>query len=146
MVKAPTRDAVLEEIALLEKKVAEAQGRQEYEAVQDTAKRLWENYNYVATTLLQRGDLRTTYELLKRAETLSEGAPLEKALTYNNLACYYRRAGKLRTALTYLERALAIEEKVNGADMAQTHLNLCATLSQLGRHEKALYHAQAALT
>ena len=52
------------------------------------------------------------YELLKRAETLSEGAPLEKALTYNNLACYYRRAGKLRTALTYLERALAIEEKV----------------------------------
>merc|ERR1719269_325041 len=167
MVKAPTHDAVLEEIAQLEKKVAEAQGRQEYqgvlenlervlghqrqlfgdksEAVQDTAKRLWENYNYVATTLLQRGDLRTTYELLKRAETLSEGAPLEKALTYNNLACYYRRAGKLRTALTYLERALAIEEKVNGADMAQTHLNLCATLSQLSRHERALYHAQAAL-
>merc|ERR1719269_23839 len=167
MVKAPTHDAVLEEIAQLEKKVAEAQGRQEYqgvlenlervlghqrqlfgdksEAVQDTAKRLWENYNYVATTLLQQGDLRMTYELLKRAETLSEGAPLEKALTYNNLACYYRRAGKLRTALTYLERALALEQKVNGADMAQTHLNLCATLSQLGRHERALYHAQAAL-
>ena len=37
------------------------------------------------------------------------------------------------------------KSQVNGADMAQTHLNLCATLSQLGRHERALYHAQAAL-
>merc|ERR1719408_801138 len=55
--------------------------------------------------MLQHGDLRTTYELLKRAEAI-EGGPLEKALTYNNLACYYRRSGKLRTALTYLERAL----------------------------------------
>ena len=35
--------------------------------------------------------------------------------------------------------------QVNGADMAQTHLNLCATLSQLSRHERALYHAQAVL-
>jgi tetratricopeptide (TPR) repeat protein len=167
MPKGPTRDEILEEIAYLEKEVAESQVKQEYqgvleclekvlghqrqlfgdksEPVQDTAKRLWENYNFVATSLLQKGDLRTTYELLKRAETLSEGAPLEKALTYNNLACYYRRAGKLSTALTYLERALAIEQKVNGADMAQTHLNLCATLSQLGKHDRALYHAQAAL-
>jgi len=162
-----SRDAVLEDIAKVEGEVAEAQAKQDYqtvleglerilqlqrpifsndnESVKATSKRLWENYNFVATILLQQGDLRSTYELLKRAETLAEGSPIEKALTFNNLACYYRRAGKLRTALTYLEKALSIEEKVNGPDMAQTHLNLCATLSQLGRHERALFHAQAAL-
>lgn len=47
--------------------------------------------------------------------------------------------------MTFLERALAIEEHVRNADAAQTHLNLCATLSQLGRHADALYHAQSAL-
>ena len=43
------------------------------------------------------------------------GKHIELAISfqrYNNLACYYRRAGKLRTALTYLERALALEQKV----------------------------------
>ena len=30
------------------------------------------------------------------------------AITYNNLACYYRRTGKIRTALTYLIQALEL--------------------------------------
>merc|ERR1719265_445060 len=67
------------------------------------------------------------------------------AITLNNLACFYRRTGKLRTALTFLERALDIEERRPEADTSQTHLNLCATLSQLRRHDRALYHAQCAL-
>merc|ERR1719163_2116343 len=63
----------------------------------------------------------------------------------NNLACYYRRTGKLRSAATLLERALEIEEYTDPAAAAQTHLNLCATLSQLNRHADALYHAQSAM-
>lgn len=34
-----------------------------------------------------------------------------RAVTYNNLACYYRRSGKLRSALQYLQQALDIEIK-----------------------------------
>ena len=59
-------------------------------------------------------------------------------MTANNLACYYRRVGKLRSALLYLEKAYALELLHPAADLSQTHLNLCATLSQLGKHESAL--------
>lgn len=32
--------------------------------------------------------------------------PKYTAVTYNNFACYYRKTGKLRTALMYLQSAL----------------------------------------
>ena len=56
--------------------------------------------------------------------------------------------GRLCSAKTMLLRALAIEEEmaVGGShDTADTHLNLCAVLSELGKHQDALQHAQAAL-
>lgn len=64
-------------------------------------------------------------------------------MTFNNLACFYRRTGKLRTAHIFLERALAIEQtyKTKVASKADTHLNMCAVLSSLGKHEKAMDHA-----
>ena len=41
-----------------------------------------------------------------------------------------------------LEKAIEIEQKFpSTAGKADTHLNLCAVLSQLGRHELALQHA-----
>jgi tetratricopeptide (TPR) repeat protein len=95
--------------------------------------------------MLQKNNLKGARELLKRAEETADKNDSDRAVTWNNLACYYRRTGKLRSAVAFLERALAIEEHVRNADAAQTHLNLCATLSQLGRHADALYHAQSAL-
>lgn len=87
-----------------------------------------------------------TLDLLKKAEILTERDPAAKAVTYNNFACYYRKQGKLHSALTYLERALKIEESGDIASYpADTHLNLCPVLSQLGRHSEALEHAQTAL-
>jgi len=54
--------------------------------------------------------------------------------------------GKPLTALQYVDDALRIEISVGGADSpATTHLNMCAILSALGRHESALQHAQCAL-
>jgi len=48
----------------------------------------------------------------------------------NNLACFYRRTGKLRTALNYLNHALEIENKLDSdTALADSHLNLCAVLS-----------------
>ena len=69
-----------------------------------------------------------------------------KATTYNNLACYYRRTGKVRTALSYLIKALELELKLdNPKTLADTHLNLCAVLSQLDRHEDALQHSMLSI-
>lgn len=119
-----------------------AEGSQEVIAA---CRRLCEMCNRVATFLLQEGNLKGASDLLKRAEQVSEKNDVDRATTWNNLACYYRRTGKLRTAVAYLERALAVEEHMGSNDAAQTHLNLCATLSQLQRHADALYHAQSAL-
>ena len=69
-----------------------------------------------------------------------------KQVTFNNLACYYRRQGKLHSALSYMQKALRIESRLEKVDNpADTHLNMCAVLSQLGRHAGALEHAQSAL-
>ncbi len=79
-------------------------------------------------------------------------------MTFNNYACYYRkyfynfsvnelRIGKLRIALQYLEKALIIEKSMpsNIASRADTHLNMCAVLSELGRHDVAYEHAKNAI-
>ena len=69
-----------------------------------------------------------------------------RAVTCNNFGCFYKRRGKLHAALQYLAKALKIELTSEEVDNpAGTHLNLCATLSQLGRHGPALEHAQCAL-
>merc|ERR1719188_313704 len=112
------------------------------------SRRLCKACNFAATSMLQQDNLKAAQELLKRAEQVAEKSDHgdhDRAITWNNLACYYRRTGKLRSAVTFLERALAIEEHQPGGDVAQTHLNLCATLSQLERHTDALHHAQSAL-
>lgn len=113
--------------------------------VVDGCRKLCETCNFVATVMLQQGNIRGAHDLLKRAEQVAEKSDHDRAVTWNNLACYYRRTGKLRTAVSFLERALAIEEHNQNADAAQTHLNLCATLSQLNRHDEALSHARCAL-
>jgi hypothetical protein len=84
--------------------------------------------------------------LLKKAEALTERDAAGRAVTHNNWACLMRQTGKLHVALAHMQRALALERgsaKVNNP--ADTHLNLCAVLSQLQRHDDALAHAQAAL-
>jgi len=108
-------------------------------------RQLCEAYNAAATGMLQKEKLQGAYDLLKRAEQLAETSGVDRAVTWNNMACYYRRVGKIRAAVTFLERALQVEEHRHSGDAAQTHLNLCATLSQLRRHDAAIYHAQCAL-
>ena len=80
-----------------------------------------------------------------------------KAITYNNYACLFRKTNKLRNALNYLEMALALEyqclndmeEDVSSglrvSNPCEIHLNICAILSQLGKHDLALHHAMKAL-
>lgn len=85
-------------------------------------------------------------ELLRKSEILAENNDQGLAMTYNNLACYYRKLGHLRSALIYLEKALDIESRsAQTSAMADTHLNTCAVLSQLDRHDLALIHAHQAI-
>ena len=96
-------------------------------------------------------------ELLRKAESLTQEGDKYRAVTYNNFACIFRRTRKLRSALSYLEKALEIEynylhysddsvddclQVLNPTDI---HLNICAILSQMHKHELALQHAMKAL-
>ena len=48
----------------------------------------------------------------------------------------------MRTALFYLNKSLKTERKLEVAqNLADTHLNLCAVLSQLNKHEEAMKNA-----
>jgi len=95
--------------------------------------------------------------LLKKAELFSESNPRIKAITYNNFACLCRKTSKLRNALNYLEMALALEyqclndmdedvtDGLRVSNPCEIHLNICAILSQLNKHDLALHHAMKAL-
>ena len=107
---------------------------------------------------LQSGDYKLAQELLKKAEMFSENNDRLRAVTYNNYACLFRKTNSLRNALTYLEMGLELEYRcLNGSNEntvselllvsnpAEQHLNICAILSQLDKHELALHHAMKAL-
>ncbi|ETW01130.1 hypothetical protein H310_06740 [Aphanomyces invadans] len=114
--------------------------------VRDACKTVGDMCNLLAMTYLQQENFPIVLELLKKAEILTERHPAGRAVTLNNFACYYRRQGNLHKALTHLTEALAIEAKLEHVpNRADTHLNMCAVLSQLGRHQGALEQAQAAL-
>jgi tetratricopeptide (TPR) repeat protein len=98
--------------------------------------------NMLAMNILNGGDFGLSLELLKKAELLSERDPASQASTFNNFAVYYRKVGKLHAALSYLSKCLSIESQLGVPGVADTHLNLCAVQSQLGRHEAALEHSQ----
>lgn len=116
------------------------------EEVWASCKTVGEMCNLLAMTYLQQEEFPVVLELLKKAEILTEKHPAGRAVTLNNFACYYRRQGNLHKALTYLTEALKIEAKLdNIPNKADTHLNMCAVLSQLGKHQSALQHAQSAL-
>ena len=95
---------------------------------------------------LNKGDYEISLKMLQRAQVLCESNDQVKAITYNNIACYYRKVGKLKLALSFLQNALQIEKKLSVAEnAADTHLNICAVLSQLNKHDLALLHATSAV-
>lgn len=106
--------------------------------------------NILSMSFLQKENFKVALELLRKAESLTEEGDKYRAVTYNNFACIFRREKKLRSALSYLEKALEIEynylhysdESVDDClqvlNPTDIHLNICAILSQMGKHELAL--------
>lgn len=81
-------------------------------------------------------------EKLKIAEGMAENNERGLAMTYNNMACFYKKMGHMRAALTYLQQALEIESGMtDSSEKAETHLNTCEVLSQLNKHDLAMQHA-----
>ncbi|KAL4449884.1 hypothetical protein ABPG74_015003 [Tetrahymena malaccensis] len=114
---------------------------EESEEVLKTSEKLCELCNLIAMLCLTRGKNEACFEFLKKARVLCENSYNFKAVTYNNMACYYKRINKNRVALDYLKKALEIEIHIDRPQsLADTHLNLCAVLSQLERHKEALEH------
>jgi tetratricopeptide (TPR) repeat protein len=102
--------------------------------------------NLLALSYLQKEDFARVDSLLRRAEALTLKDPVGRAVTYNNYACYMRQIGKLHTALAFMRKALALEQRVKQCHYrADTHINICSILSQLHKHEEALEHAKLAM-
>mmetsp|Transcript_51090 Transcript_51090/g.119611 ORF Transcript_51090/g.119611 Transcript_51090/m.119611 type:complete len:978 (+) Transcript_51090:66-2999(+) len=102
---------------------------------------------------LRAADTKTAFEQFKYAEAIllaNSGQADHLALhavTCNNLGCYYKKVGKYHGALSYLRRALKMEVELSTDEvtLAGTHLNLCAVLSKLEKHDKAVQHGLCAL-
>jgi tetratricopeptide (TPR) repeat protein len=97
---------------------------------------------------LHRGDFVNAHAFLRRAHECKHRDQGLLAVTLNNLACYRRRRGHLPKALAHLERAVEIEAHLHPSashQPADTHLNLCAVLSEMGNHPAAMYHGKLAL-
>ncbi|GBG90379.1 hypothetical protein CBR_g50627 [Chara braunii] len=132
----------------------------------DCAK-LAEAFN-ILSMRLANDDCHVSYELLRRAEVLTQhpsspakldgydwvARPIEdasvrarlRAVTLNNMGCIQQKLGRPYTALRYLMSAMEIERRAHMAEKREgTLLNMCATLSQLGRHVEAREHAAAAV-
>jgi tetratricopeptide (TPR) repeat protein len=105
-------------------------------------------------------------ELLQKAELyVQDGNPRVLSITYNNFACVHRKTQRYRNALNYLEKALeldyncinfpedfdekdedlSVEQMLIISNPAEIHLNTCAILSQMDKHDRALHHAMKAL-
>jgi len=118
--------------------------------------RLAVGYNTLGMKHLKDGNNDVSAKFFEKAEALTDPANLHmvpdqrlvlRAVTYNNMGCFYKSMNKLHTALQYLKKAQSIEERSRGRceNPAGTQLNMCALLSQMGRHTEALGHAQKAL-
>lgn len=105
-------------------------------------KAVGEVYNRLSIECLKQEDYSKTLTYLQKAQNFTQHDPTGKAMTFNNFACYYRQQGKLGISLKYLKRALAIDDT---SKEAESHLNICAVLSDMGHHTAALQHAQLAL-
>ncbi|KAL3917937.1 MAG: hypothetical protein SGPRY_006203 [Prymnesium sp.] len=139
-----------EALPLLEAALAEHQRQSSSHEAKRCSRTAVDACNSSAMQLLQYDRFTECYKLLKHAEALCRhhgSAPPRLAstqraqlaftirrpmlaVTLNNLACYHRRRGHTKIALSLLLRALDVESRCQAHKPADTHLNMCVVLSQ----------------
>merc|ERR1719181_2342789 len=103
--------------------------------------RLAVGYNTLGMKHLKEGNNEISAKFFEKAEALTDPANLHmipeqrlvlRAVTYNNMGCFYKSLGKLHTALQSLRKAVEIEQlkQCKPQNPAGTQLNMCALLSQ----------------
>jgi len=113
--------------------------------------------NSAAVEKLGTGEVEAAHTLLLKAAGLigphsqmipnrSRRLPL-RALTLNNFGCLFKRTGKPRVSLSYLQKALEIEEMIetNVTNICKTRLNIASVKNDIGEHEEALKFISAAI-
>jgi tetratricopeptide (TPR) repeat protein len=112
-------------------------------------------YNQLAMQSLPQEKYRHIHSLLNKALDLLNAPDTSKktwpnrlkllGVTLNNFGCLYKYKGQPNVALFYLQKAMKVEQTTLSDNLAESHLNICAILSQLNHHKAALFHAQEAL-
>ena len=110
--------------------------------------------NHIAKVYLPKAKHNRNFiaNLLKKAELYFDHHQLkDRAITCNNLACLARLNNDLFGALRCTQQALELEKQLKSQNpkiffsSADSHMNQCAILSEIGNHESALDHAAAAI-
>lgn len=112
------------------------------------------NCNYWGIQCLHARQYSTSLELLKKAQAMTEAELVPafkrriclRAMTFNNLCCYFHERGKLNAALQCVDRALKTQQRYkDNQNTARTHLNMGVLLSIMMRHEEAMEHSECAV-
>ena len=109
--------------------------------------------NVIAMKYSQEGHQKIAEEWLRRVLKHIEHSPRMAIITYNNLACVYRQSNNLPLALLYIKKAqkeadlacLDAQKDNTLRVVTDCSLNLCAILSSMGEHYRALRAAKKAL-
>ena len=106
-----------------------------------------EALNSIALKNVDASNFSDAVEYLKQALKLMQNDDFGRHETYLNFAALHQKKGQPRVVLRYLRQVLTIQSQLCFSDdiRANVHLNVCATLSRLGKHESALRHAKIAI-
>lgn len=97
----------------------------------------------IAREAISSKDVSKALKILLELKLLIEECkfimPDDRCTVFNNLACAYRRTGKISQAKKYIDKALALSSssRVSDTEKAAALLNNCSILSELGKHLKA---------
>ena len=102
--------------------------------------------NMIAMKYSQEGQQTQAEDWLRRVLKHCPYCPRMSIITYNNLACVYRQSDNLPMALLYINKAqkeadmMCLENQDDNILKVVTDcsLNLCAILSSMGEHYRAL--------
>eukprot|EP00658_Telonema_sp_P-2_P004811 TRINITY_DN11797_c0_g1_i2.p1 TRINITY_DN11797_c0_g1~~TRINITY_DN11797_c0_g1_i2.p1 ORF type:complete len:279 (+),score=58.83 TRINITY_DN11797_c0_g1_i2:252-1088(+) len=110
--------------------------------------------NALAVAAVQQGSTDQPTQLLRRALALLRRCGgrtrsdqlLVSVVTLNNLGTHYRRIGKLKASYSCLVKAVGFNHSIEDlAQCADSHVNLCSTLSVMKRHSQAAEQASMAI-